>query len=171
MVGNQLSIGGGAGVTAIGEPTAAVRSLRPSNVSMNGSLTFATLGGLRINIGAELSVQRALQWTWDEARQVSSTLALVAGRQLYLLTCCCCCCCGWCPAADRLLLPTQTTDCCYQQLLPNRDNTAYHAVIMCRRSCASPAFQRAVPVAPMTHTLGCCFPLACPSWCKCQAFG
>jgi hypothetical protein len=70
LVGNQLSIGGGAGATSIGEPTAAVRSLRPSNVSMNGSLTFATLGGLRINIGAELKVQRALQWTWDDARQV-----------------------------------------------------------------------------------------------------
>jgi hypothetical protein len=70
LVGNQVTIGGGAGAASIGEPTGAVRSLRPSNVSMNGSLTFATLGGLRINIGAVLAVQRALQWTWDEPRQV-----------------------------------------------------------------------------------------------------
>jgi hypothetical protein len=90
MVGNQLTIGGGTGATSIGEPTGAVRSLRPSNVSMNGSLTFATLGGLRINIGAELKVQRALQWTWDDARQVgfatdwlpgSSAGLVVAARQ------------------------------------------------------------------------------------------
>jgi hypothetical protein len=76
LVGNQLSIGGGTGATSIGEPTGAVRSLRPVSVSMKGSLIFATLGGLKIDLGATLAVQRALQWTWNEPRQV---------RQLSLL--------------------------------------------------------------------------------------